>query len=178
MIRVYIVEDQEMIREMLRTLLEMEGEIEVVGAAPDAEQALVDLESIDADLVLMDVKLPGMSGVEATRRLKETRPGLPVVMLSSFEDDYVEQSIAAGAIGYVLKNSTGSELKRSIDSALIGLASIDSVLATRLFQRIRQPKPEDDELYLNHRQTEIINLISKGARHFEIAEQLAAGHVP
>ena len=162
-----------MIREMLRTLLEMDGEMEVVGAAPDAEQALIELESRDTDLVLMDVQLPGMNGVEATRRLKDKRCDLPVVMLSSFEDEYVEQAIEAGAIGYVLKGSTGSELRRGIDAALRGEASIDPALTERLFQRIRQPRRVDDEPYLTDRQMEIIGLVSIGARHNDIADQLA-----
>ena len=173
MIRVYLVEDQGMIREMLQTVLEMGGEIEVVGAAPDAEQALIELESLDTDLVLMDVQLPGIDGVEAVRRLKETRCNLPVVMLSSFEDEYVEQAIEAGAKGYVLKTSAGSELKRAIDSALRWEPFIDPALTARLFQRIRWPRRVGNESYLTDRQMEIIKLVSNGARHNDIAERLA-----
>ena len=173
MIRVYLVEDQGMIREMIRTLLEIGGEIQVVGAAPDAEQALIELESIDTDLVLMDVQLPGINGVEAARRLKETPCNLPVIMLSSFEDEYVEQAIEAGAIGYVLKTSTGSELKRAIDSALNGEASIDPALTARLFQCITRPRSVDHDLCLTDRQMEIIRLVSNGARRNDIADRLA-----
>jgi len=173
MIRVYLVEDQGMIREMLQIVLEMGGEIEVVGAAPDAEQALIELESLDTDLVLMDVQLPGIDGVEAVRRLKETRCNLPVVMLSSFEDEYVEQAIEAGAMGYVLKTSAGSELKRAIDSALRWEPFIDPALTARLFQRIRWPRRVGNESCLTDRQMEIIKLVSNGARHNDIAERLA-----
>ena len=173
MTRVYLVEDQGMIREMLRTLLEIKGEVEVVGESPDAEQALIDLESLDTDLVLMDVQLPGMNGVEATRRLMEFRGDLPVIMLSSFLDEHVEHAIKAGAIGYVLKTSTGEELKRAIDSALRGEASIDPKLTGRLFSRIRQPRQVDDELSLTDRQMEIINQMSNGVRYKDIADRLA-----
>ena len=172
MIRVYLVEDQEMIREMLQIVLETGGEIEVVGAAPDAEQALIELESLDTDVVLMDVQLPGISGVEAVRQLKETDCNLPVIMLSSFDDETVEQAIEAGAIGYVLKTSASSELKKAIDSALKWEASIDPALTVRLFQRIRWPRRVDDASPMTDRQMEIIRLVSDGARHNDIAERL------
>ena len=172
MIRVYLVEDQGMIREMLQIVLEMGGEMEVVGAAPNAEQALIELESLDTDVVLMDVQLPGINGVEAVRRLKETRCNLPVIMLSSFDDETVEQAIEAGALGYVLKTSAGSELKRAIDSALKSVASIDPALTARLFQRIRWPRQVDDASSLTDRQMEIIRMVSNGALHNDIAERL------
>ena len=96
MVRIYIVEDHMMITEMLRTTLEVERDIQVVGASPDAEQALTDLKSLVVDVVLMDIGLPGMSGVEATRLLKERHPDLPIVILTSFQDETIE-AIKAGA---------------------------------------------------------------------------------
>ena len=173
MVRVYIVEDHRMIREMLRTSLELEAEIEVVGDAPEAEQALTDLKSKDVDVVLMDIGLPGMNGVDATRRLSEIRPELPVVILTSFQNDNVELAIQAGARGYILKTSPGEELTRAIHAVHKGEAFIDQSLTGRLFQRVSQPARVGGESVLTARQLEILELVADGVRYADVADRLA-----
>ena len=122
MIRVYLVEDQGMIREMLQIVLETGGEIKVVGAAPDAEQALIELESLDTDVVLMDVQLPGINGVEAVRRLKETGCDIPVIMLSAKGQQHdIAAGIEKGVFDYITKPFNIPNLAERIEKALASI---------------------------------------------------------
>jgi len=114
------------------SVLERGSNIEVVGEASDAEQALSDLQSLEVDVVLMDVGLPEMSGVEATRRLNEMRPDLPVLVMTAFGDEYVEKAITAGARGYVLKTSPSRQLIGAIQAVQRGDVFIDPSLTARL----------------------------------------------
>ena len=127
-----IVDDHEVVRLGLRAALEPEDDIEVVGDFGDAQVALTEAEIMRPDVVLMDVRMPGMDGIQACRALKESLPETRVVMLTSFSDDQaVSASIIAGASGYLLKNARRADLLRAVRAAAGGESLLDpSVLAT------------------------------------------------
>ena len=116
-IRVYHVEDQPMLREVLKSLIELEQDVELVGSAGDAEIALHELRDLDVDVVLMDIRLPGIDGIEATRFLRESRPDVAVVMLTSYEVEFIGPALEAGAIGYVIKSCTRKQLMQAVRDA-------------------------------------------------------------
>ncbi len=123
-IRVYHVEDQPTLREVLKSLMELEQDVQLVGSAGDAEVALHELRDLDVDVVLMDIRLPGMDGIEATRFLHESRPDVAIVMLTSYEDEFLGPALEAGAIGYVIKSCTRKQLMQAIRDACAAAAAI------------------------------------------------------
>ena len=123
-IRVYHVEDQPTLREVLKSLMELEQDVQLVGSAGDAEVALHEHRDLDADVVLMDIRLPGMDGIEATRFLHESRPDVAIVMLTSYEDEFLSPALEAGAIGYVIKSCTRKQLMQAIRDACAAAAAI------------------------------------------------------
>ena len=169
---VYLVEDQAMLRESFRARLEMEPGIQIVGEAASAEQALQELETLDANVVLMDIQLPGMDGIEATRLLKEKRPQLPVVLLTSFEDEYVDKAIEVGASGYILKWSTVEQVIQALRSASVGQVPVDPSLTKKLFDEVRELRKSSSRSSLSDRQVEILKLVANGTRYKEIADRL------
>ena len=100
-IHVYLVEDQALLRESLQAMLEPEPQVEFTGTAPSGEQALEELQDLEVDVVLMNIRLPGMDGIETVRLLKEKRPDITTVMLTSFADEYLEDAIESGASSHV-----------------------------------------------------------------------------
>ncbi len=135
-IRVYLVEDQALLRESLRAMLELEAEIDVVGETDDAEQALRELETLAVDLVLMDIRLPRMDGIEATRLLMQRHGAPKVIILTSYHDEYLEASLEAGAAGYILKSCTRQQLVQAVQAVYHGQASIDPTLPPQLNPRL------------------------------------------
>ncbi len=171
-IRVYIVEDQALIRASLRAMLELEPEIEVVGEAPEANQALQEIEAPGVDIVLMDIGLPGMDGIQATRLLKQKHQGLPVVMLTSYQDEYVAEALEAGASGYILKSSTRQQLVQAVKSAHDGQAPIDPSVTGKLVREIAELKRAHADSLLTPRQVAILKLVASGTKYKEIASEL------
>ncbi len=171
-IRVYLVEDQALIRDSLRAMLQLEPGIEVVGDAAEAELALQTLETLDVHLVLMDIGLPDMNGIEATRALKRKRPDLPVVMLTALQDEYVTSAVEAGASGYILKSCTRQQLVDAIRVAFQGQVPIDPSLTGQLIHDLAELKKTQHESILSTRQVEILKMVSEGTRYAEIAIRL------
>ena len=132
-VSVYLVDDHPVVREGIRRLLELDERIRVVGDADNGEEALIQVAATSAEVVLMDVKLPGMDGVEVTRRLTALQPDLRVVILSSFGDQYLNRSIEAGACDYILKTATLPEMVSAVLRAADGQSPIDPRLTRMLF---------------------------------------------
>ena len=148
--------------------MSVEPTIEVVGDSAAGEQALQELEYLAVDVVLMDIQLPDIDGLEATRQLKKMCPEVAVVILTSFQEGYVEAAFEAGAAGYILKTSKSQQLIQSIHSVYEGGASIDSSLTRALIQRV-----SDGGSPLTGRQVEILRLVAEGSRYPVIAHHLA-----
>jgi DNA-binding NarL/FixJ family response regulator len=174
-LRILLVEDHETVRQGLKLLIDRESDLEVVAEASDGAQALDAGVLARVDIVVMDVSMPGMSGIVATRRLKEIRPDLPVVNLTRHADQtFLEELLQAGASGYVLKQSPHAELFRAIRAAASGKQYVDPALthhlaapfATQERKRTgRGPIPTD-------RETEVLRLVAQGYSNKEIAARL------
>ncbi len=171
-IRVYLVDDEVLIRESLQVVLDLESDIEVVGQASDGETVLTDPAALTADVVLMDVRLPGIDGIEATRRLKETVPGIAVVMLSSYDNEYVGAALDAGASGYILKSYKRHRLVQAVRAASVGQMPIDPSLTGDLVRELSNLRQVHRDSILTKRQMEILGLVALGSRYKEIARTL------
>ncbi len=181
-ITLLIVDDQRLMREGLRTLLELEEDLRVAGEAENGLQALAQYEKIAPDVVLMDVRMPEMDGVEATRLLRQRWPEAAVIILTTFDDDeYVFEGLRAGARGYLLKAVSSDELAGAIRTVAAGGALIDPSVTRKVmaeFARLgRRPggeRPGAGKLVepLSKRETEVLRLIAEGRTNKEIARSL------
>jgi len=176
MIRIVIVDDHEMVREGLQALLETEPDFEVVGQSGSAE-GLPDLvERTQPDIVLLDARLPGVSGPDACERLLETHPNVRVIILTSYsDDDLVDQSIKAGAKGFVVKDVERFTLRQSIRAVHRGEGFIAPAVAGKILERLRtqDSAPEAPARpALNESQVRILRLVAEGFSNREIATQV------
>ena len=168
----YLVDDEVLIRESLQVVLDLEPDIEVVGQASDGETVLNDPAARSADVVLMGVRLPGIDGIEATRRLKETVPGIAVIMLSSYDKEYVGTAFDAGASGYILKSYQRRRLVQAVRAASEGQMPIDPSLTGELVRELSNLRQAHRDSILTERQMEILGLVALGSRYKEIARTL------
>jgi len=178
-IRILIVDDQRILREGLRTLLGLESDFAVVAEAEDGQAALDQYAAHQPDVVLMDIRMPRLDGVEATRRLRERWPDARVIILTTFDDDaYVFDGLRAGALGYLLKDVSGHELADAIRKVAGGGALIEPSVARKVlaeFARLAEPaRPVNEQLPepLSERELEILRLLAAGANNRQIASQL------
>ena len=176
-VRVVIVDDHGLFRTGLRSLLEEQG-IAVVGEAGDGAEALEIVREVAPDVVLMDLNMPGMAGVEATQRIAQVAPLTRVVVLTISDDDTdVMDAILAGACGYLLKDSSIHDLVRGIQAAAVGESLISPQIASKVLQRVRATStvPQAEELIrseLSEREIEVLRLIANGKDNAEIAREL------
>ncbi|HYW90100.1 MAG TPA: response regulator transcription factor [Chloroflexota bacterium] len=183
-IRVLIVDDHGVVREGLRAYLELEPDIQVVGEARDGTEAVRRALELSPDVVLMDLVMPNMDGVDATTRIKEQQPAVHVIVLTSFlEDDRVVPAIKAGATSYLLKDVAASDLARAIRGARAGQAQLHPEVARRLMQQVTAPRKPDAGAQLTEREREVLRLLAEGRSNKEIAralvvsERTVKGHV-
>jgi len=173
MIRVLIVDDHAVVREGLRTFLELQDGIAVAGEAADGEQAVMQAEALRPDVVLMDLVMPRLDGVGAMRELRRRLPATRVIVLTSFaEDERLLPAIQAGAAGYLLKNVAPAELARAVRAAHAGEALLDPVVAARLVDAIAQPPGEAAPERLTAREQEVLALIARGYSNKRIGIEL------
>lgn len=176
-IRVALVEDNKKLRQQLSTLIGNAPGFGCAGTFPDAESALVGLPALAPDVVLMDIQLPKMSGVDCVARLIALLPDVKIVMLTAYDDsDHIFQALQNGASGYLLKRTPPAELLRSIADVQTGGAPMNSHIARLVVQSFhrRGPSPRQTE-NLTPREEEVLRLVSQGFINKEIADQLGVG---
>jgi DNA-binding NarL/FixJ family response regulator len=177
--RVAIVEDDSGLREQLQKILKSAPGVSCVGTFGSAEKALVGMVAVQPDVILMDINLPGMSGIECVSRLRNDLPAVHVIMLTVYEDsERIFQALQAGADGYLVKSSPTDVLLRAIEDVHQGGAPMSSHIARKVVRQFRQsgPSPAKDETEgLAPREREVLNLLASGFVYKEIADQLGIG---
>ncbi len=173
-IRVLIADDHAILRKGIRALLSTEADIEVVGEAGDGAEAMAQAEALQPDVILMDLVMPGMDGIEATQQVTTRQSGVRVLVLTSFAaDDKVFPAIKAGALGYILKDTGPDELVRAIRQVHRGEPSLEPEIARKvLFELAQPPKRPPTPDPLTAREMDVLRHLAQGKSNREIAEDL------
>ncbi|MFC2071832.1 response regulator [Chloroflexota bacterium] len=170
-IKVLIVDDHNVVREGLRRILELDDEIEVIGEARNGEEAITKAVSLSPDIIIMDLKMPGMDGIAATREIKQRLPEVNILVLTLYAENFVKLAIEAGVSGYLLKDSECEQITEAIHQVHAGYSPIAPSLTRGLvteFARLGQNSPSS----LTKRQIEILGLIAGGVSGKEIGSRL------
>lgn len=173
MIKVLIYEDNDTLRMSMQALLDEQEGMEVIGAMPNAETVLQDLEVFRPDAVLMDIDMPGINGVEAVRRIRKTNTNLPVIMLTVFDDnENIFNAVCAGASGYILKSFAADEIPAAIRDVMKGGAPMTGSVARKVLQMVPPAKTEEQEkVNLTVKETMILQLLVNGYSYKMIAAE-------
>lgn len=178
-IRVLVADDHDIVRKGIRALLATESNIEVVGEANDGAKAIIEAEKLKPDVILMDLVMPGVGGIEAIRAITAEQTPSHILVLTSFAtDDMVFPAIKAGALGYLLKDSGPEELIQAIHEVHRGESSLHPAIARKLLQEIAGPAPQTMQRPgegvepLTEREVEVLRLVAQGQSNREIGEQL------
>ncbi|GAB4529165.1 MAG: response regulator transcription factor [Anaerolineales bacterium] len=177
--RILLVDDHEVVRLGLKALLERHPDFEVVAEAGTARDAVARVEEFAPDVVVMDIRMPGGSGIEACQEITKRYPATKVIMLTSYaEDEMLFSAIRAGAAGYVLKQIGGEDLVRAIDAVGRGEALLDPAVTQRIFQEVRKAAKEEEASAfsaLTQQERHVLLLVSEGKTNREIARDLFLG---
>ncbi len=176
MINVIICDDQEIVCEGLQRILDADQEIEVKAIAQNGVELLEKLETIEVDLILMDLKMPIMNGVIATRKVLEKYPDIKILILTTFDDDeWLFEAIRSGAAGYMLKDRPRSELLKAIKGTVKGESYIDPAVAGKVLNNVAQMLPKERagvDIDLSEREIEVLKLLASGLSNSDIAKRL------
>ncbi|MBF2014699.1 MAG: response regulator transcription factor [Rivularia sp. T60_A2020_040] len=179
MITVLLVDDQHLIRQGLKTLLELEADLEVVGEAANGKEAVEFVETLQPNVILMDIRMPLMDGVAATREIKEKFPQIKILVLTTFDDDeYIKAALQNGAMGYLLKDTPSEELAVAIRAVHRGYTQLGPGIVKKLLTQFptdtltQSSSPPPTLTELTKREKEVLRLIATGASNREIAQQL------
>jgi len=176
MIKILICDDQELVCEGLKAILSTDPGLEVVGVANDGAEALELIPACQPDLILMDLKMPVMNGIQATRQIRQQYTGIQILVLTTYDaDNWVFDAIRAGARGYLLKDTPRERLIAAIKEAVAGKTPVDPDVAGRLFAHVMQQAPAPDTTItsqLNDREKEVLGLLGKGLSNAEIARRI------
>ena len=175
--RIFIADDHAMLREGMRNLLEKEKDFELVGEAADGEDAVRLAGKLKPDIVIMDIVMPKLNGIEATRQIKQLSPSTALLILTAYSDiRYIIGLLEAGACGYLLKNSPGKDVVRAIRAVRSGESVLDSEVTRKLVQRLgnlsRSPDDRESSSQLTSREIEILKWASRGLSNKELSEKL------
>ena len=177
--RILLVDDHEVVRLGLKSLLERHPQFEIIGEASSAREALEQVATNHPDVVVMDIRLPGTSGIEACEEITSNYPETRVLMLTSYaEDEMLFSAIRAGASGYVLKQIGGEELVHALEAVARGEALLDPAVTQRVFQEVRRAVKEEEAsafAHLSQQEKHVLLLVSEGKTNREIAKALFLG---
>ncbi|MEM8860808.1 MAG: response regulator transcription factor [Chloroflexota bacterium] len=177
-VRVLLADDQQLIRDGIESLLNLQPGIEVIGAAENGADACVKAADLQPDLILMDIRMPGMDGIEATGQITAKHPGIRILMLTTFDDeDYIVRALRAGACGYLLKNLPAVDLAQAIKLANAGIFQLAPSIAGKLVGNFNQIQPKVEapsavEIDLTKRELEVLKCLAEGDTNREIADKL------
>jgi DNA-binding NarL/FixJ family response regulator len=175
-LRVLIADDHPLFRHGIHALLDAAADVEVVGEATSGDEAVAMASALQPDMILMDIQMPGINGIEATRRIVRVSPHIRILMVTMFEDDAsVFMAMRAGARGYVLKDAEKAEMLRAVRAVGSGEAIFSPAIAARLIDFFAAPKPAaapDAFPELTEREHEILDLIAQGKSNADIASEL------
>ena len=177
--RIVLVDDHEVVRLGLKALLERHPHFEVVGEAGSAREAIEQVEALEPDVVVMDIRLPGVSGIEACEEIVNRHPDIKVIMLTSYaEDEMLFSAIRAGASGYILKQIGSDDLIKALEAVGRGEALLDPAVTQRVFQEVRRAVKEEEAsafAHLSQQEKHVLLLVSEGKTNREIAKSLFLG---
>ncbi|MBI5840520.1 MAG: response regulator transcription factor [Chloroflexi bacterium] len=177
--RIILVDDHEVVRLGLKSLLERHPQFEIVGEAGSARDALEQVHALNPDVVVMDIRLPGTSGIEACEQIVNQFPNTKVIMLTSYaEDEMLFSAIRAGASGYILKQIGSEDLIKALESVGRGEALLDPAVTQRVFQEVRRAVKEEEAsafAHLSQQEKHVLLLVSEGKTNREIAKSLFLG---
>jgi DNA-binding NarL/FixJ family response regulator len=176
-ISILLAEDHVVVRESIRRFLEREEKFEVVGEAGDGEEAVKMARHLKPDVIIMDISMPKLNGIEATKQIKAMRPSTAILILTAYDyEQYIFPLLEAGAAGYLLKDVSGRELVNAIETVYRGEAVLHPVVARKVMERLRQTKVEPSEArvsdVLTERETSILKMAAKGMSNSDIAQEL------
>lgn len=177
--KIIIVDDHEVVRLGLRSLLDQYPQYEVISEASSANEVIQQVDNLDPDIILMDIRLPGKSGIEACEEIKKKKPDIKVLMLTSYaEDEMLFAAIKAGASGYVLKQINSDGLIQALEAVARGDASLDPAVTQRVFQEVRRAIKDEEEASfssLSQQEKMVLKLVSEGNTNKKIARTLFLG---